>query len=330
MRQLRQLREGNGRICKVRIPRNNPLDRIAFAKPGKRIQRTRSVQNLQSDSPPSNISRPIVAQLDISKIRSILLNPIGKPRRISFGRRKSMPSRVTFDLSNPDPPQCNEVDLTSQQDNSPLIDFSTDENVALNQNGMANSTSTTGELLQPSIAPSTIAPRTNKQTVPTKTNQNSILDEFDPLMASTDANESTTNCLLPTNSVPSPSNCDKITPSPRVYRPVPYLMPITPVLSPSNGNKVVPSPCVRRPVPYLMPINSARRIKITHEALSNALRSIPTTSSGRFHTVKNADINLPVFEKSSVNDTTFDETMNFDKSEEQFGRLHYVSDSDSD
>lgn len=300
------------------------MDRIAFAKPAKRIQRTRSVQSVQPVSPPSNNSRPNVTQLNISKIRSILLNPTDKPRRISFGRRKSLPSHVSFKLPDPDSPQRDEVDSSSQQDNEPLIDFSTDENVAPNQNDIANSTSTMGELLQPSIAP-----KTNKQTLPTKTNRNSILDEFDPLMASTDANGSTKNCLLPANSVPSSSNGDTITPPPRLCRPVPYLMPITPALSTSNGNKVAPSPRVRRAVPYLMAINSTRH-KFTRVALSDALRSIPTTSNGRFHTVKTADINLPVSEKSSVNDTTSDQTMNFDSSEEQFGRLQYGSDSDSD
>lgn len=390
----RLLREGNGRLCKVRIPRNNALDKIAIVRPGKKMQRTRSVSNLQSGSPTSNISRPIVAQLDMSKIRSILSNPTDKPRCISFGRRKSLPSHVTFNVSNLDSPQGNAAMSSSQQDNAPLIDFSGDDDIA---NASTNTIPTIGELLQP-----TIAPMTQKQTTQTETNQNSILDEFDPLLTATDTNDSTTNWsagLTPTKSTSSPSNCDqitpsprvrrlvpdlmpinsvlvpssgnKVTPSPRVHRPVPNLLPIKSVLStssdevtpsprlhrsvpnlmpiksvlfPSTDNKVTPSPRVNRPVPNLMPIKSNCRILVTREALSNALRIMPSTSSGDFHAARrdvpdlhpikvvseeSIDIDLPVPEKTS-DDTTFDQTLQFDSSGEQYGKLQYESDSDSD
>lgn len=85
-------------ICRVKIPRIEALDLLAFSLVSGRITRHKSIPNLADTDDHSILQSPSAPNLDLNKIRSILKNPIGKPRSI-INRRQSMPARVVFSES---------------------------------------------------------------------------------------------------------------------------------------------------------------------------------------------------------------------------------------
>lgn len=311
---MRKLREGSVKICKVIIPRNIGLDKIALEQPGRRLQRSQSVQNL---SPVSTTIRP---QLDLPKIRSILVNPIGKPRRISFGRRKSISGRIQFDLP-PQSPENNEntnmlpnVDLSTdaqQSDDAPLIDLLSDEdagsgNVSSNMNTIFN----VNELLQPLTTS-----QPDKQTTQTEENQ-TVVDEFDPLKTTCDANDSETDWSTFFETFTQNNVCS--------YRPVPQLLPINSVV----GNKS-PSPATRRPVPQLLPINSVVGNKPPFSAARRPVPQLLPINSVKQKESPLLATNRAVPQLLRINAIVDDQiTTELDTSDEHFGKLHYDADSD--
>lgn len=123
------MRNNQYATCSIEISRNVELDKFAFDQPGRRISRARSVQN---EMPlPEIAEAPRRPLLDMQKIRSILKNPIDKPRSI-FLRRNSM-SAVRFtdnanDIAAPvSSAQTGTLD-SHARDDQPLIDLSNVQN----------------------------------------------------------------------------------------------------------------------------------------------------------------------------------------------------------
>lgn len=168
------------RPCKIEIPLNETLNQVARSL--RPLHRQLSVGNLaQVDSPQVSPPRPAVPKFDIAKIRSILKNPIGKPKSI-IGRRKSMGARVNFQ----------HVDVVARQtseDVADLIDLSeqnenrcADDSTETNPNGtatpsvhLAPSESDSGSQSQPIDVFDPIPSTTG--TVPP--NNQSLLESFD-------------------------------------------------------------------------------------------------------------------------------------------------------
>lgn len=103
-------------ICHVKIQRNSKLDGLAFTQPARRLARIRSVPNM-AQSVPMVLPRQQTPNIDLTKIRSILKNPIGKPRAI-FARRKSMPARVSFQIDGASSSHSSSSDMNMKGQNS--------------------------------------------------------------------------------------------------------------------------------------------------------------------------------------------------------------------
>lgn len=354
---LRTLFDNNGRICHIKIIRNISLDKVAIAKPGKRIQRSQSMRNLVVQLPASSspASSSVAPQLDLPKIKSILKKPSDKSR-IIFGRRKSLGSCVTFNFSNGNKSQDNGKSSSSQQDDgkgqsnqqndTPLIDF-TDENCDSNNVARATVISI-DKPLQPTILSQ--ANYTKDQSTVTEIHR--IFDEFDPLNSQTpstsgaDANNlhsTKWSSLLQSEnlfsgfSAKSLSDNDTQMSKQVVRRPLPKLTPIRLVPRKTYKNSAkTPSPAERRSVPKLTRIHLFSR-----EELSNAINSLPSTSNGNKNkgivyrqipdllpTMSDVNNLLPEAEKTLDNNSSLSHTIDFESCDESFGSFHYDSNSD--
>lgn len=111
---------GYNNPCHVKIHRIGRLYKLAMLLPTKKIlTRRQSAPNLASNST-QNIrmaqsphQQPVI---DMAKIRSILKNPVGKPRTI-IGRRNTVHSHVRFDVVEDDDNNGNESMNTTDATN---------------------------------------------------------------------------------------------------------------------------------------------------------------------------------------------------------------------
>lgn len=179
--------------CHVKIPRNISLDKLALSKPGRRIQRCQSMPRNKPVSPEASTSQsnPVI---NMQKVRSILKNPIDKPRGL-LARRKSMTARVEFTQ-----PEIRFFDVEAEADNNttqndeetvnvvstsdePLIDFADIE--TNHDTSIVQPSYVMGNLIEPTIATQSDS---NSQSSEVNDQNDILIDEFDPLSSPTTQN----------------------------------------------------------------------------------------------------------------------------------------------
>lgn len=252
--------------------------------------------------------------MDMAKIRSILKNPIGKPRTL-FSRRKSTNDRVMFSSSIQDGDDGKD---NGKKDDDKKDDGTKDDDKKYygnkdngkkgDENYLIDFSNEIGESSGTAHATDNLHQR--KQSVQVSNNK-SIFDEFDPVTLKL------ATPLIPSvigasdaNSVSSVNDVDVVQTQSRstASKPVPDLIPIGMVSKHTSlkNMRSTSKQVLRRPLPGLIHFKL-----ISREALQNALKVHETP------------------ENTLANDSLNNECIEINTDDEFFGKLRYDSDSDS-